>query len=144
MTTALYVAIRAWDTAPDSIASQLARRDATGIFSDWVDVIIDSFHDRRSAYRFSVNPHGVKKDVSTSTTAGGPELGRGVGRRDAIDEHGWTAEFRIPLSQLRYAPGAGEQTWGLQFGRTSRGAKSRRSGRRSRRTSPGFVSLAGT
>lgn len=116
---AIYVAIRAWDSAADSIASQLARRDATGIFSDWVDVMIDSYHDRRSAYRFSVNPHGVKKDIFHFND----------GQEDiswdavwdvvtSIDADGWTAEFRIPLSQIRYAPGEGEQTWGLQFGRT--------------------------
>src|SRR5687768_14122476 len=47
---AVYVAMRAYDTAPDSIASQLARRDAGDIYSDWVHVAIDSYHDRRSAY----------------------------------------------------------------------------------------------
>ena len=53
-------------THPDSIAAQLARRDASGIFSDWIHVIIDSYHDRRTSFRFSVNPKGVKKDVYTS------------------------------------------------------------------------------
>jgi hypothetical protein len=115
---AIYIAVRAYDSAPDSIASQLARRDATGIFSDWIDVIIDSFHDRRSAYRFSVNPHGVKKDVFHFND-GQEDLSWNAvwDVATSIDEHGWTAEFRIPLSQLRYAPSEGEQTWGLQFGR---------------------------
>lgn len=117
--SAIYVAIRAYDTAPDSIASQLARRDATGIFSDWVDVIIDSFHDRRSGYRFSVNPHGVKKDVFHFDD-GDEDLSWDAvwDVATSIDEHGWTAEYRIPLSQIRFASNAGEQTWGLQFGRT--------------------------
>ena len=34
------------------------------------------------------------------------------------DADGWTAEFRIPLSQLRYAADRETQEWGLQFGRT--------------------------
>jgi hypothetical protein len=116
---AIYVAIRAYDDEPELIASQLARRDATGIFSDWVDVIIDSFHDRRTAYRFSVNPHGVKKDVfhyNDNQEDLGWDAVWDVATR--IDEDGWTAEFRIPLSQLRYAADDGEQTWGVQFGRT--------------------------
>jgi hypothetical protein len=115
---AIYVAIRAYDTAPDSIASQLARRDAVGIFSDWVDVIIDSFHDRRSAYRFSVNPHGVKRDIyhfDDQQDDLGWDAIWDVATR--IDAQGWTAEFRIPLSQIRFASDSGEQTWGLQFGR---------------------------
>jgi len=60
---ALYVGVRMKDAHPDSIAAQLARRDATGIYSDWLHLIIDSYHDRRTAFRFSVNPKGVKKDV---------------------------------------------------------------------------------
>ena len=63
---ALYVAIRAYDAHPDSIAAQLARRDATGIYSDWLHLMVDSYHDRRTAFRFSVNPRGVKKDVYMS------------------------------------------------------------------------------
>src|SRR5437016_7410211 len=62
---ALYVGVRMFDSHPDSIAAQLARRDASGIYSDWLHVIIDSYHDRRTAFRFSVNPRGVKKDVYT-------------------------------------------------------------------------------
>ena len=63
---ALYVGIRAYDAHPDSIAAQLARRDATGIYSDWLHLMVDSYHDRRTAFRFSVNPRGVKKDVYMS------------------------------------------------------------------------------
>jgi hypothetical protein len=53
---AIYVAVRAFDSRPDSIAAQLARRDVSGIYSDWIHVIIDSYYDRRTAYRFTVNP----------------------------------------------------------------------------------------
>jgi hypothetical protein len=115
---AIYVGIRAWDTDAAAIASQLARRDATGIFSDWVDVTIDSFDDRRTGYRFSVNPHGVKKDVfhfdDTSEDLSWDAVWEVA---TSVDDEGWTAEFRIPLSQLRYATN-GEQRWGLQFART--------------------------
>jgi hypothetical protein len=114
----IYVGIRAWDTAAEQIASQLARRDATGIHSDWVDVTIDSFDDRRTGYRFAVNPHGVKKDVyhfnDTQEDLGWDAVWDVA---TSIDEEGWSAEFRIPLSQLRYAPDR-EQRWGLQFGRS--------------------------
>jgi hypothetical protein len=142
---AIYVAIRAWDSAPDSIASQLARRDATGIFSDWVDVMIDSYHDRRSAYRFSVNPHGVKKDVfhhSDHQEDVSWDAVWDVATR--IDEHGWTAEFRIPLSQIRYAASGDAQTWGLQFGRTIARREEMSFWSPLEANASGFVSLAGT
>jgi hypothetical protein len=62
---ALYVGIRLFDAHPDSIAAGLARRDAgasTGIYTDWVHLVIDSYHDRRTAFRFSTTPRGVQKD----------------------------------------------------------------------------------
>jgi hypothetical protein len=118
---AIYVALRMYDPAPDSVAAQLARRDAAGIFSDWVDVLIDSYDDRRTGFRFSVNPAGVKKDVyhfDDRLEDIGWDAVWEVATR--IDSLGWTAELRIPLSQLRYSPaanGAGATSWGIQFGR---------------------------
>src|SRR6185503_1060087 len=107
------------DAHPDSIAAQLARRDAGG-YSDWIYVNIDSYHDRRTSFRFGTNPKGVQQDAYTSND------NQSDGNWDAVwdvaarlDSDGWTAEFRIPLSQLRYgtaAPGS-ERTWGFQVHR---------------------------
>jgi hypothetical protein len=113
----LYVAMRLYDSRPDSIAAQLGRRDATGLHSDWAHVLIDSYHDRRTAFRFSVNPRGVMRDVmhfDDTREDGGWEAVWQVATR--MDEEGWTAEFRIPLSQLRFATnGNGKLVWGLNF-----------------------------
>src|SRR5687767_7506771 len=112
---ALYVGVKMFDTAPDSIAAQLARRDASGIYSDWVHVIVDSYYDRRTAFRFTVNPMGVKKDVYTSND--GPEdiNWDAVWEVETrVDSDGWTAEYRIPFSQLRFASTDGERVWGFQ------------------------------
>src|SRR3981081_1597032 len=43
---ALYVGVRMFDSHPELIAAQLARRDAVGIYSDWLHVMVDSYHDR--------------------------------------------------------------------------------------------------
>ena len=113
---ALYVGIRAFDEAPDSIVSRLARRDERP-HSDWLDVAIDSYHDRRTAFRFSVNPAGVKVDAyyfdDTNQDASWDAVWDVA---TTIDDEGWTAEFRIPYSQLRFN-GAERQTWGINFGR---------------------------
>ncbi|MGH9886430.1 MAG: carbohydrate binding family 9 domain-containing protein, partial [bacterium] len=60
---ALYVGVRLFDSHPDSIAAPLARRDPTGVYTDWVHVMIDSYHDRRTAFAFSVTPASVKRDA---------------------------------------------------------------------------------
>ena len=119
---ALYVGMRLHDSAPDSIVATLARRDYDG-YSDWAHVIVDSFHDRRTAFHFVVNPAGVKRDGFIS---GDTEWSEDLGW-DAVwdvatrrDSAGWSAEFRIPLSQLRFASAGGADggsVWGLQFGR---------------------------
>ncbi|MEO7455135.1 MAG: DUF5916 domain-containing protein [Gemmatimonadaceae bacterium] len=121
---AIYVGIRMFDAHPDSIASGLARRDATaatGIYSDWVHLIIDSYHDRRTAFRFSTTPRGVQKDVYTYNDGSEDtnwDAVWEVGTR--VDSLGWVAEYRIPLSQLRFGgdstSGAG-RVWGFQVQR---------------------------
>ncbi len=143
---ALYVGVRAFDAHPDSVASQLARRDATGIFSDWIHLIVDSYHDRRSGFRFSVNPHGVKKDVLHSNDTNEDlnwdavwEVGT------AIDSLGWTAEYRIPFSQLRFGPvpRGTARTWGLQVQRDVARYQERDSWSPWTQQSGGYISSSG-
>ncbi len=113
---AVYVGIRAFDSAPDSIVAQLARRDDRP-HSDWVDVVIDSYHDRRTAFRFGVNPAGVKSDAYMFDDTNEDDSWDAVWDvATRTDDRGWTAEFRIPYSQLRF-DGAAQQTWGINFAR---------------------------
>ena len=115
---ALYVGVRLFDAHPDSIASQLARRDATGIYSDWVHVVVDSYHDRRTAFRFSVNPRGVQKDVRHFDDTNEDLLWDAVWEvATRVDSLGWTAEYRIPLSQLRFSDCTRSCVWGLNVQR---------------------------
>jgi hypothetical protein len=119
---ALYVGIRMFDAHPDSIAAGLARRDATaatGVYTDWVHLIVDSYHDRRTAFRFSTSPRGVQKDVYTSNDNNEDanwDAVWEVGTR--VDSLGWVAEYRIPLSQLRFGGGKDvNRVWGFQVQR---------------------------
>lgn len=113
---ALYVAVRAWDSSPDSIVAQLTRRDQPS-YSDRVHVVVDSYFDRRTAFHFAVNPAGVKYDAYRYDDHREDPGWDGVWEvATRVDAHGWTAEFRIPLSQLRFS-GAAEQDWGINFGR---------------------------
>jgi hypothetical protein len=108
----LYVFVRAFDPHPDSIMTALTRRDVRGP-SDQLKVMVDAYHDRRSGFEFAVNPLGVKRDYAMYNDADEDESWDGiwdVGTR--IDSLGWTAEFRIPFSQLRYADRQ-EQVFGI-------------------------------
>lgn len=121
---AMYVAIRNFDTAPDSIAQQLGRRDADDLYADWFYVGFDSYGDKRTAFTFGVNPRGVLTDgyVTNDNLEDFDITWDAVWNVAArIDSAGWTAEFRIPLSQLRYdvVNGRGAvRPWGINFTRT--------------------------
>jgi Domain of unknown function (DUF5916)/Carbohydrate family 9 binding domain-like len=99
----LYVFVRAFDPEPQRIKRLLARRDASTATDD-IWIMVDSYHDRRSGYEFGVNPAGVKRDNSISNDGNEDDAWDGIWDvATTIDSLGWTAEFRIPLSQLRYA-----------------------------------------
>ncbi len=111
---AVYVGMRAFDS-PDSIVAPLMRRDARANY-DMLEVLFDSFHDRRTAFHFGVNPAGVKFDVYHYDDAQADISWDAVWdvavSRDSL---GWSAEFRIPLSQLRYTVPDRPATWGINF-----------------------------
>jgi hypothetical protein len=98
----LYVFVRMFDARPDSIVSLLSRRDVRTA-SDQIKIMIDSYHDRRTGYEFAVNPAGVKRDYYIYDDAREDISWDAVWDVETnIDSLGWTAEFRIPLSQMRY------------------------------------------
>ena len=143
---AMYVGVRMFDTKPDSIAAQLARRDASGIYSDWLHVVIDSYHDRRSGFRFSVNPKGVQKDVLHSDDRNEDLNWDAVWEvATNVDSAGWTAELRIPFSQLRFggAPKGVERLWGLHIQRDIARTSERDTWSPWTRNDAGFISFAG-
>jgi hypothetical protein len=110
---AVYVGVQAFDRRPDEIKGLLTRRDEDSS-SDWILVGLDSYFDRRTAFVFGVNPAGVQRDFllydDVQEDASWDAVWTGAAARTA---EGWTAEFRIPLSQLRFSSSSA-QRWGLQ------------------------------
>ena len=139
-----YVFVRAFDSHPDSIKKLLARRDVR-ICCDQIKIVIDSYHDRRTGFEFAVNPGGVKRDYAMyGDDQQEDDAWDGVWEvATQVDSLGWTAEFRIPLSQLRY-PHAPSNVFGFAIWRDIDRHKGERVGwplyRVSRR---GFVSQLG-
>jgi Domain of unknown function (DUF5916)/Carbohydrate family 9 binding domain-like len=113
---ALYIGIWAKDASPHLIKGLLTRRDEESA-SDSVMVAIDSYHDRRTAFAFGLNPAGVQRDMiiydDTSTDSSWDAVWSGAA---SVAADGWVAEYRIPLSQLRFS-GDVRQQWGLQVQR---------------------------
>ena len=110
--TTLYVRVSAFDAEPDQIVTYLTRRD-DDVPGDWLRVFIDSYHDRRTAYEFAVNPSGVKQDRYWFNDSNNDMSWDAVWDVDVSrDTQGWQAEFRIPFSQLRFSPGSAN-TFGL-------------------------------
>jgi len=113
---ALYIAARFYDAHPDSIVARLGRRDAL-TNSDRFVVYIDPYHDRRSGYYFGIDAAGTLSDGTLYNDEWDDDSWDGVweGRVDR-DSLGWTAELRIPYSQLRFIEQP-RYVWGINFRR---------------------------
>ena len=108
----LYIAFKCYQADPSTIEKRMGRRD--DFPGDWVEINIGSYNDDRTAFSFTASVSGVKGDEFISDngnfdTSWNPIWYLGT----QIDDDGWTAEMRIPLSQLRFG-NEQEQVWGLQ------------------------------
>ncbi len=138
----LYVLGRMFDPAPDSIISLLSRRDVR-TESEQLKLVIDSYHDRRTAYQFIVNPAGVKRDFYVYNDNTEDATWDAVWDvSTSIDSLGWVAEFRIPFSQMRFAD-LDRHTFGLMIVRDVARTRQRISWPLYRRDVQGYVSQAG-
>ncbi|MTI23244.1 hypothetical protein E1176_19605 [Fulvivirga sp. RKSG066] len=112
----LYILTKNLDPDPEKIVSRMSRRD--GFDGDWVEVNIDSYYDKRTAFSFTSSVSGVKGDEYVSNNGNNWDANWDPiwYLRTSINDEGWIAEFRIPLSQLRFA-NKEEHVWGIQFTR---------------------------
>lgn len=112
----LYVAYRCVDSSPDSIIRRMSRRDEFP--GDWMEINIDSYHDLRTAFSFTVSVSGVRSDEAVSNDGRNWDVNWNPiwYAKTNVNEKGWTAEIKIPFSQLRYNPDK-EKVWGIQVHR---------------------------
>jgi hypothetical protein len=114
----LYVAVNCWDKDIEKRVVNELREDFGFRDTDGVSVLIDSLHDRQSAFAFGTNPAGARRDqqifndgaVFNSDWDGVWDV------KVSVDERGWIAEFRIPFKTLRFSS-APVQEWGLNISR---------------------------
>jgi len=127
---ALYVGVVAYDDEPAEIIVTDSRRDTSLDDTDAFLFVIDGLLDRQNGYVFGTNPAGIEYDgqvtgegVSTSNGFEGGGLNLNWDGSWSVQtrsgSYGWSAEFEIPFSTLRFAS-AGAQDWGINFQRNIR------------------------
>jgi hypothetical protein len=136
--TTLYVGVILFDSNPSAIVISDARRDAPLDETDSFQMIFDTYRDRLNGFVFGTNPAGIEYDGQvTNEGQGGGGLGGGMTQqagagsgfnlnwdaawqvRTSIGDYGWSAEFAIPFSSIRFAAGS-DQSWGVNFQRNIR------------------------
>ncbi|GAA4276906.1 DUF5916 domain-containing protein [Aquimarina mytili] len=138
----LYVAYRCYDKEPSKIEKRLSRRD--GFAGDRITIILDTYHDKRTAFSFTITAAGVKGDEFVSQNGDNwDESWNPIWyAASKIDAEGWTAEVKIPLSQLKFGNDK-EQIWGFQVTRLIFRKDERSGWQRIPADAPGFVSEFG-
>jgi hypothetical protein len=129
---ALYIGLIAYDENPENIIVSNSRRDAGLDDTDSFRVVIDGLLDRQNGFVFGTNPAGQEYDGQVIKEGGGgsSQFGSGAGAFNKewngswevttkLRDFGWTAEFEIPFSTLRYGKGE-DQQWGINFQRNIR------------------------
>ncbi len=117
----LYIAARCLDSDPAAVIVNEIRKDFVPREQDAFEVLLDTFQDRRNGFVFSTNAAGARADTQMANE------GREVNTNwDAVwwvagsrTSEGWSAEFKIPFTTLRYEGGPGH-VWGINFARRIR------------------------
>jgi hypothetical protein len=109
----LYVAIKSFDTSPDSIVKRLTRRDQQD--GDMAGIIFDSYHDLRTGFLFGTSAGGVKFDQMMTNDGNNEDTSWDPNWwvKTSVNNEGWIAEMKIPFSQLRFEKNSGD-VWGLE------------------------------
>ena len=116
---AIYIGLRMFDGDAARITRRLSRRDESAD-ADHVIVYLDPRHDHLTGAAFELTAAGVQSDRSLydDTRSDGAWDAVWAGRV-SIDDQGWSAEMRIPYSQLRF-PSIGKHIWGFNVQRVIR------------------------
>jgi hypothetical protein len=105
----IYIAIYAFDDQ-GKIDRTAGRRDE--FEGDIVGVCFDSYFDHRTGFEFDLTAAGSKIDLVLMNDGWDANWDAVWEGKTAAADSGWIAEFRVPLSQLRYA-NKETQIWGL-------------------------------
>ncbi len=109
----LYIGVYAQDSRPDRIVATQMERDRDLAPDDRIELVLDTFLDRRNAYFFQLSPAGSKGDALISGNGNSFDKDYdGIWQgKSTIHENGWSAEFAIPFKTLSFDPDG--KSWGF-------------------------------
>jgi len=119
----LYVAFECFQSDMEKLQASATRRDSEFWNDDYVEVFLDTFHDKRNCYAFAVNLLSAQADRRIANE--GQNQGRRGGGKSwdcnwdgkaAKGDGKWVAEMSIPFSELRFKKKSGS-VWGINFRR---------------------------
>ena len=113
----LYIAVRCFDSQPQNISATQMVRDASLGPDDRIELIVDTFFDRRNAFYFATNPVGARVDGLVENSRDINENWDGIWYcKASIDEQGWVAEIALPYKTLSFDPSTDQ--WGFNIARS--------------------------
>ncbi len=114
---ALYVGVRVLESDPSTITAQNLKQGTETLFhDDFIAIMLDPFHDRRSGYKFLTNPNGVRAESLFVNTTEQIFDWDGIWEtKSVITDEGWTTELAIPFKTLSFDKA--DNTWGVNFQR---------------------------
>lgn len=118
----LYIGVELYDREPDRLVIPSLEQDFESGNSDIFGITLDTFLDRRNAFMFLVNPKGAVKEAQDfDDSRQENEAWEGIFEvRTTIHERGWTVEWAIPFSTVRFDPNRDPQDWGMNMMRRIR------------------------
>ncbi len=124
----LYFGVVCYDREPEKIVVADSRRDSELVETDSFQIILDTYRDEQTGFVFGTNPVGIEYDGQVTREGEGGAFSAGGFNKNwdgvweisaHISDIGWSAEFAIPFTTLRY-PRAEEQVWTLNMQRNIR------------------------
>jgi len=114
---ALYLAADMKDDQPELMTAKVLRQGGNNSWlDDQFNIFLDPFNDKRSGYRFQVNPHGVRQEGLARGADQVQWQWSGIWQAGTLQgDDGWVAETRIPFKTISFNPQT--DTWGLNLNR---------------------------
>jgi hypothetical protein len=113
----LYVGVVCFDSEPDRLVIKDLREDFELNATDAVQIVIDSLHDKRSAFVFSTNPAGARRDSQVSNADRINQDWDAVwDAKTSRTDRAWFIEYVIPFKTLRFS-NSPSQEWGVNISR---------------------------
>ena len=98
--THLYLGFRCYDSKPDEIRAALMTRDARLDPDDRIELVLDTFHDKRNAYFFQIGAGGSQGDGLLGPNFFTKDWDGIWHGRSSVDDEGWSAELAIPATTI--------------------------------------------